>query len=209
MFNIYRNITNTNKKSFIKCYTIEWNCLLNYWLTLSSLPLLYVQVDSYKKPKVDQQFQYTFRLQIDLIYECLKINNMERWLGEVAIVTGASAGIGVSIVVDFVKACMIVVGLARRSDVADDTSVVEAFKWISYKFMVIHVLINNAGIVKGIGITDVGNEEILKSVLQTNLWRLVLCTKNSVEIIKREKATRAKIININRRKANFKCVPSE
>lgn len=41
---------------------------------------------------------------------------MERWVGKVAVVTGATGGVGSSIVVELVKAGMIVCGLARRKD---------------------------------------------------------------------------------------------
>lgn len=145
---------------------------------------------------------------------------MDRWLGKVAVVTGASSGIGAEITVDLVKAGMIVVGLARRverieqlrkripdgttgklfpflCDVSNDESVTEAFKWIDAEFGAIHVLVNNAGHPTHGLLTEAGNEERLKSVLQTNVWGLVLCTKKAVEIMKRANVVGAHVFNIN------------
>lgn len=145
---------------------------------------------------------------------------MDRWQGKVAVVTGASSGIGAEIAVDLVKAGMKVVGLARRverveqlreripskatgklyphrCDVSDDESVVETFKWIAAEFGAIHVLVNNAGLPTHGKLTDEGNEDRLKSVLQTNVWGLVLCTKQAVEIMKREHIIGAHVFNIN------------
>lgn len=141
---------------------------------------------------------------------------MDRWVGKVAVVTGASVGIGAAIVVDLISAGLIVVGLARRKelveripiegtgklyavqcDVSDDASVAEAFNWISAEIGAIHVLVNNAGIGIDGKIIDEDNDEGLKRVLQTNLWGVVMCTKKAVNIMKREKVIGAHIININ------------
>lgn len=145
---------------------------------------------------------------------------MDRWVGKVAVVTGASAGIGAAIAIDLVKAGLIVVGLARRKerveqlrdripseakdrlrafrcDISDDGSVAEAFKWIEAEFGAIHVLVNNAGIAKFGRIIDDGNEEDLKRILHTNLWGYVTCTKKAVEIMKRHKVTGAHIFNMS------------
>lgn len=145
---------------------------------------------------------------------------MERWEGKVAVVTGASAGIGAEIVKDLVKAGMIVVGLARRKervealkkdipsdakgklyavkcDVSKDDDIVKAFGWIVFELGGIDVLVNNAGIVRTCSAMDEGNEDLLREVLQTNLWGLIMCTKKAVEIMKRKKVIGGHIININ------------
>jgi NADP+-dependent farnesol dehydrogenase len=95
---------------------------------------------------------------------------MEKWRGKVAVVTGASAGIGAAIVRDLSKNGITVIGLARRAekieefaselpsdygkvhgyccDVSSLQSIKDAFKWIEEKFGFVNILVNNAGIGK-------------------------------------------------------------
>jgi len=145
---------------------------------------------------------------------------MERWAGKVAVVTGASSGIGAAIVIDLVKAGMIVVGLARRKDrvialkqeipsnatgklypvkcdITKDDDIVKAFGWVVFELGGIDVLINNAGITRPMSLFEEGNEVALKTVLQTNVWGLVMCTKKTVEIMRRKKIVGGHVININ------------
>ena len=92
---------------------------------------------------------------------------MDRWCGKVALVTGASFGIGASITQELAKAGVKVFGLARRvelieelkrdtgdvegeiiplkGDVSKEEEILAAFKTIKAKFGTIHILVNNAG----------------------------------------------------------------
>lgn len=95
---------------------------------------------------------------------------MERWSGRVAVVTGASSGIGQGICTALVKAGMIVCGLTRRKDkveqlrlslfgaegqlnavecdITNEDSVKRAYQWIEKTLGGIDLLINNAGAVR-------------------------------------------------------------
>lgn len=95
---------------------------------------------------------------------------MEKWIGKIAVVTGASSGIGASIFSDLARHGLTVIGIARdvtkidelvmasatenpnlhsyRCDISDMESVRRAFLWLEERFGVIHILINNAGVGK-------------------------------------------------------------
>ncbi|XP_055846058.1 farnesol dehydrogenase-like [Episyrphus balteatus] len=144
---------------------------------------------------------------------------MERWAGKIAVVTGASSGIGLATVKDLVKAGVIVIGLARRvnkmkrledelqfrrgsfhsceCDISKLESIKAAFKWIEETFSKINILINNAGILKFSGILTEGNEEGLRELIEVNLLGNVYCTKEAYRLMRASYGEECHIININ------------
>lgn len=156
-----------------------------------------------------------------IIYDIeVSVTEMEKWLGKLAVVTGASAGIGEAVVIDLARHGINVVGLARRSekveeiarnlegvsgkvyarkyDVSDQNSVEEAFNWIEERFGCIHILINNAGILFKGRILDEGGDvaEKLKLVVDTNLTGLIHCTRSGYRLIKKSDDY-GLIVNVN------------
>lgn len=144
---------------------------------------------------------------------------MERWQNRVAVVTGASSGIGSATVIDLVKAGLVVVGLARRQhrveelrstlppplqkrlhvvqcDVSDLNSVNKAFQWIEQHLGGISVLVNNAGTyTSGQLLTmEVG---ILEQTIQTNIMGVIYCTRKTVDSMQKHKLEGGHVVLIN------------
>lgn len=144
---------------------------------------------------------------------------MEKWVGKIAVVTGASAGIGAELVKDLAKAGLIVIGLARRPekiqeiaeelgevagkiyaykcDVSKLESIKETFKLIEEKFGIIHIIINNAGVLRNIRI--LGEEDVsekINEVINTNFTGLVHVTHEAYRLIKKSNDY-GLIINVN------------
>jgi len=132
---------------------------------------------------------------------------MERWIGKVAVVTGASAGIGAQIAIDLANAGMIVVGLARRAerveelkskisttstgalhafkcDVTSEDDIKKAFSWTIENFGGVDVLVNNAGIGRNCKLIDKDNTAFIKEVIDTNVIGVVLCTREAFQSMK-------------------------
>ncbi|XP_044260414.1 farnesol dehydrogenase-like [Tribolium madens] len=142
---------------------------------------------------------------------------MSRWCGKVALITGASAGIGASISTKLVEDGLQVVGLARRSDklqelasrlqnlpgkfhpiMADVTveeDIMAAFTWVKTHLGTLHILVNNAGIAKPASLID-GPTEIFKKILDTNVLALTVTTREAVKLM-RENGGEGHVVHVN------------
>ncbi|KAH8407971.1 hypothetical protein KR222_005859 [Zaprionus bogoriensis] len=145
---------------------------------------------------------------------------MERWQCRVAVVTGASAGIGAACCRDLLAKGMVVVGLARRlhrleelkvslpaeqsarfhvrqCDVSVEQQVVDAFAWVDVTLQGADVLVNNAGIIRPICITDEGNSEDLAQIINTNLMGVTWCTREAFRSMQRRSVNDGHVVIIN------------
>ncbi|XP_059609402.1 farnesol dehydrogenase-like [Phlebotomus argentipes] len=141
--------------------------------------------------------------------EFSRSKEMDRWVKKIAVVTGASAGIGAAIAKDLAKTGMIVVGLARRvekveklkndlpedmrqnlhsanCDVMKEEEIIKTFAWIDEKFGGVDVLINNAGIlIPSVRLIDEGNSATILNTVNTNLIGLIFCTREAFKSMKK------------------------
>uniref|UniRef100_A0A1L8E4M6 Putative dehydrogenase n=1 Tax=Nyssomyia neivai TaxID=330878 RepID=A0A1L8E4M6_9DIPT len=127
---------------------------------------------------------------------------MEQWKNRVAVVTGASSGIGSALVKDLARAGMITIGLARRvenievlkkdlpgdlqknlhaikCDITKEDEIVKIFSYIDSKFNGIDVLINNAGTSADTELISSDNSAKIRSVVDTNILGVVFCTREA------------------------------
>ncbi|KAF2893587.1 hypothetical protein ILUMI_12583 [Ignelater luminosus] len=80
--------------------------------------------------------------------------SMERWVGKVAIVTGASAGIGAAISRNWTKESNKGKLYACQTDMAKKEDILKAFQWVKDNLGPVHILVNNAGFTKATNLTD-------------------------------------------------------
>lgn len=133
---------------------------------------------------------------------------MDRWIGKTAVVTGASSGIGAAVVIDLIKAGINVVGLARRKerieelkqripasatgklyaikcDLTQESDIKSAFEWVEQNLGGVHILVNNAGIIKTMNLLDADNTQQLRETIDTNVLAVAICSREAFHSMKK------------------------
>ncbi|XP_063696906.1 farnesol dehydrogenase-like isoform X1 [Culicoides brevitarsis] len=143
---------------------------------------------------------------------------MEKWAGKVAVVTGASGGIGAGICKELVRAGMIVCGFSRRvdqvealraeltdasgqlnaveCDLRSEQSVMYAYNWIINTYGGVDLLINNAGVLTKQLLLDSNNTKELSKIFETSLIGICLCTKFALKSMT-SRNVEGYVVNIN------------
>nr|CAD7262171.1 unnamed protein product [Timema shepardi] len=143
---------------------------------------------------------------------------MLRWSGRVAVVTGASSGIGRSIAEELVKKGLQVVGLARRldrleelkdevqgapgrfhpikCDITSEEDILAAFEWTKKHLNGVDILVNNAGVGTIQTLIENTTSE-LRKILDVNVLGLSICTREAVKSMRERGVDDGHIIHIN------------
>lgn len=140
-------------------------------------------------------------------------------MGKVAVVTGASSGIGAAIAQELARAGLRTVGLARRvdrvealkgslpvqaagrlhafkCDITNEEDILRAFRYVAENFGGVDVLVNNAGIARDCTALMSGNSRDIREIFDTNVLGLIMCSREAFQSMK-SRGSDGHIIHIN------------
>jgi len=141
---------------------------------------------------------------------------MDQWKGKVALVTGASVGIGADTAIALANSGMIVVGASRRENLIDELNqkvigegkiigrkcdlcveeeILDLFKWIEDNWGGVNVLINNAALLISNFVTATPTQQI-RDIFDLNVIAASICIRETVKSIRKRKA-KGHIIALN------------
>ncbi|XP_047106732.1 farnesol dehydrogenase-like [Schistocerca piceifrons] len=141
---------------------------------------------------------------------------IEKYAGRVALVTGASSGMGAAIAQELLKHGIHVVGLARRvelikalevkgspgklyaiqGDVGKEESILSAFKWIRENLNGVDILVNSAGVDHETDFVS-GETEHWRQMFEVNELGLAICSREAVQDMMRRGVDDGFIIHIS------------
>lgn len=123
---------------------------------------------------------------------------MEKWAGKIAVITGGSSGMGRAVAQKFldnkIKVAVLDVNPSDnknvhfiKCDVSDLNSLKKAFEEVEKKFKFIHILINNAGIIRSGKVFDMSEENTqnLNKVIDVNIKGVVHAAREGYQLIKK------------------------
>ncbi|KAF5299367.1 hypothetical protein FQR65_LT09408 [Abscondita terminalis] len=138
--------------------------------------------------------------------------SMEKWKGKLAVVTGASYGIGAAVVNALLDEGVVVAGLARTADKVKELStstslhaikvnlknedeIINAFEWITTNLGPISILVNCAGIGRLTNIVN-GDSQMWRDTMDVNFMAVCLTVRETVKNMKANNID-GHIVNIN------------
>ncbi|XP_055947849.1 dehydrogenase/reductase SDR family member 11-like [Argiope bruennichi] len=145
---------------------------------------------------------------------------MERWQGRVALVTGASSGIGAELCLALVRHGLVVVGCARsvdkikaiaeeekvkispgkliafRCDLSKESEILSMFKEIRQTCGRVDICINNAGLGDEAPLLT-GSTAEFRNMLDVNVMALCICTQQSFQLMQEKGIDDGQIIHIS------------